>query len=142
MKILMTAPFDAQGRYQGGIHSIVNSVLKKEEDLINNDLEIIPFNTCQISRSDKSIGKLSFANIKNFFLIFKNILKSIKLHKTDILYYHSSVKLALLKDLLVIKDAKKKTKIKTVLHIHFADFEKIVLKNLFLKQIMLRLMKK
>lgn len=44
----------------------------------------------------------------------------------DVLYYHSSIRYALLKDLLILRHAKIKTKVKTIIHIHFADYEKIM----------------
>ena len=126
MKILMVAPFDVKGRYQGGISSIANSVINSEDYLLENDLQIVKFNTCRIKRSKKDEAQFSLSNIKNFLDVFLALPKAINDCSPQVLYYHSSIRLALLKDLLVIRHAKRKTGIKTVLHIHFAEYSKIM----------------
>ena len=126
MKLLMVAPFETNGRYKGGIFSIANEIIHAEKILSKNAIEIIPFNTCQVQRKGGSQGKINFANLKNFFKGYFRIVKDIKRTNPDVLYFHTSKGIPLLKDLLILNRAKKKTGIKTVLHIHFADYEKIM----------------
>lgn len=126
LKVMMAAPFEANGRYQGGINAIVNRVLQEEETLSKEQIDLIPFNTCRIARDNKSTGKLSLGNIKNFVRVYKDVVHELHSASPDVFYMHSSVGIALLKDLLVLRHVKRATGCKTVLHIHFADIEKIL----------------
>ena len=126
MRVLMAAPFDVNGRYKGGISSLVNAVMERQDLLNDSCLDIVKFETCRIKRDNTHESSFNIKNIKNFFKIYNDLASEIVKNKVDCLYYHSSIGLALLKDLLAIKKAKRKTKIKTVLHIHFADYEKIM----------------
>ncbi len=139
MKIMMAAPYNVNGRYSGGIASIANTVLKNKDVL---DDEIIKFETCRINRKNTKDASISIVNIKNSLCMYKDIIKEIKKHNPDVLYFHTSVKLALLKDLLVIRHAKRKTNISTVAHIHFADYKKIMTSNKFLNRMILSLLRK
>lgn len=126
MKVLMAAPFTPNGRYAGGIYTIVNGVIRQEETLCAADLHIVPFETCRIDRSSSAAAKINIGNIKNFIKLWQAVVGEVRENQPDVFYYHSSTGIALLKDLLVIKRAKKKTGIKTVLHIHFADIKQIL----------------
>lgn len=142
MKILMIAPFDVSGRYKGGIHSIVNSLIAQPEYLKQFGAEIVPFNTCIVERTDNDTGKISFSNIMNFAKIYNDLPRTIKITKPDLIYYHSSRGLALLKDALIVRNVKRKTGIKAILHIHFADFDKIMIGVNFIDKFTLRILKK
>lgn len=125
MKILMAAPYKVRGRYKGGISTIVNRVIEESELLKENNLEIFCFETCRIDRGVQS-GKFNLENIRNFFCIYKSLPKEVKRTDAELIYYHTSVGFALLKDLIAIRHAKRQTKRKVVLHIHFADYKKIL----------------
>lgn len=140
--VMMAAPFEAKGRYQGGIHAIVNNVMAAEESIKAAQMQILPFNTCRIERRNDNNGRLNLENIKNFFAVYKAAAKEVKQTKPDVFYLHSSIGVALLKDLLVLRHVKKKTGCKTVLHIHFADIEKILTGKGFLDNRILSFMKK
>lgn len=142
MKILMAAPFQANGRYKGGISSVVNSMLLQQNVLDKCNLEIIKFNTCVVKRTVGSDANFNKDNIKNAIFLYNKISKSILEYRPDVLYYHSSIRYALLKDLLVLRHAKIKTKVKTVIHIHFADYEKIVTGISLVDDIILSILKK
>lgn len=142
MKILMAAPFDVKGRYQGGISSIANSVIKSIDFLRENNLQIIKFETCRVKRSNKSEAQFNLKNIKNFLDLYCCITKAIIDSSPQVLYFHTSIRLALLKDLLVIRHAKKKTGVKTVLHIHFAEYSKIMTGRKLLDDLILFFIKK
>ncbi len=126
MKILMAAPFDVKGRYQGGISTIVNTVMSRPDLLCDRGMEIIKYETCRVERTQKGDAALSLVNLKSSWNIHCSLTKEAKKHKPDCLYFHSSVRLPLLKDLLALRHAKKKTRVKTVLHIHFAEYDKIM----------------
>lgn len=141
VKVVMAAPFDSQGRYQGGIHTVVNNVIDSGEMLKEHDLKIIPFNTCRIQRKSDSTGSLSVENLKNFFLEYRDVVGEVKAASPDVFYMHSSIGMALLKDLLILRHVKRATRYKTVLHVHYADYDKIMPSNGVLARLILRLMK-
>lgn len=142
MKVLMAAPFEAKGRYKGGISSVVNNMLLQQNILDECNLEIVKFNTCVVERTAGSDANFNIDNIKNAFSLYCTISKSISECTPDVLYYHSSIRYALLKDLLILRHAKIKTKIKTVIHIHFADYEKIMTGISLVDNIILSILKK
>ena len=142
MRVLMAAPFEAKGRYKGGISSVVNNMLLHKSALDECNLEIIKFNTCAVKRAAGSDASFNKENIKNALYLYNTITDSIKENNPDILYYHSSLRYALLKDLLILRNAKINTKIKTVIHIHFADYEKIMTGNSLIDKLILSILKK
>lgn len=142
IKVTMAAPFDANGRYKGGICSLVNAFADREDLLSRFGVELVKFETCRVKREQDKESALNLKNIDNFLKIYRDLPSEIKREKTDCLYYHSSVRFALLKDLLAIRHAKKKTGIKTVLHIHFADYEKIMTGIALLDKLILRILRK
>lgn len=137
----MAAPYDVKGRYQGGISSIVNAVIGNARCLSESNLDIIKFDTCRVERTGKSEGRFNPQNIRNSIDIYKSLLKEVEKSNPQILYFHSSTGLALLKDLLAIRHAKRKTGIKTVLHIHFAEFSKIMTGKKTIDSMILSLLK-
>lgn len=141
IKITMAAPFDPNGRYKGGIHSIVKAIEREENLLLQFGAQFARFETCRIDRSKNQRSAVNCLNIKNFIKIYTDLPKELKQSDATCLYYHSSIKLALLKDLLAIRKAKRRTGVATVLHIHFADYEKIMTGKVFLDVLTLRLMK-
>lgn len=142
MKILMAAPFEAKGRYKGGISSVANNMLLQQNILNEYNLEIIKFNTCAVERTTGSDANFNKENITNAIFLYNTISKRILEYMPDVLYYHSSIKYALLKDLLILRHAKIKTKVKTVIHIHFADYEKIMTGIGLVDNIILSILKK
>ena len=126
MKVLMASPFDVRGRYMGGIATVVNTVINHPDTLEKNDIDLVRFETCRVERKITEEGSFRLSNIKNFLLIYFDLFKEIRKNRPDILYYHTSIGLALMKDLIAIRHAKKKTGIKVIVHIHYADYEKIL----------------
>lgn len=141
MNLLMAAPFNPNGRYAGGISIIANSILDNDNLLLSSNINLYKFETSRRKRN-KSQNKVNISNILNFLKIYKDISLEIEKNKIDCLYYHSSIGFALLKDLLVIKKVKKKFKVKTILHIHYADYENIVTKRKIIENKILKYMKK
>lgn len=124
--ILYAGPFDTYGVFKGGICGVVNSLYDYYLDNKPSEYEVFKFNTCTIKRSKTAQGKFNFENIKNTVNIYKNIIREIREKRIDCVYYNSSNGLPLIKDLLILNKVKKKTKVKVVVHIHFADFEKVL----------------
>lgn len=125
LNITMVAPFEPNGRYKGGISSVVNTLCFFAHENAS-DINIDKFNTCVIKRNDAAKAKFNFDNLKNAYSIYKSLPQAVLGNNADVLYYHTSVGFALLKDLLILMHTKKKTGLPTVLHIHFADYEKIM----------------
>ena len=125
IRVMMAAPFHAMGRFQGGIHTIANSIVAEKEALSKAGIALLSFETCRIQRNN-SDGKLNLENINNFLLCYRDSIKEIQLTNADIFYLHSSRGLALIKDLLILRHIKKRTGCKTVLHIHFAGADHIL----------------
>lgn len=142
MKVLMAAPFEANGRYRGGIGSVANTIMDHDKDLRANGLDVIEFNTCAIDRQIGSDASIGLDNIKNSLILYSTICSAVYESDAEVLYYHSSVKIALLKDLLVLRHAKRKTGIKTVIHIHFAEYQKIMSGNRLIDGMILEILKK
>ncbi len=140
--VMMAAPFQANGRYQGGIHAIVNSIMSVQETITAAQIKIVPFNTCRRERRSDGNGRISMENLQNFFAVYRAAEKEINAVAPEVFYLHSSIGIALLKDLMVLRRVKKKTGCKTVLHIHFADIEKILTGKAPLDNWMIRAMQK
>lgn len=121
----MVAPYNPRGRYVGGISSIANTIFENQKFLNEENVYIEKFDTCRINRKSKD-NKISFSNFKNFLLLRKDLLKFAKKQDHDVIYFHSSVKFALLKDLLILSKIKKNFDYQCVIHIHFADIDKIL----------------
>ena len=138
----MAAPFDSKGRYRGGISSIVNFVLDRKDYLKDNDLEIIKYETCRIKRTGQGSSKFSLENLKNAVNVYFSLLTEVKRSNVQVVYYHSSIKYALLKDLLALRRLKRKTGVRIALHIHFAEYDKIMTGHKLIDNIMLSIMQK
>jgi glycosyltransferase involved in cell wall biosynthesis len=141
-RVLIAAPFDTKGRYEGGISSVVKGFIDETKMSNNKEIEFCSFNTCVIERNESGSGRLNAANLKNFYQMYKTIVSSIKEQKADILYFHTSTKYALLKDLLSVRHAKKKAKVKTIIHIHFAEYRKIMTNKKIVDRVIIGLLKK
>lgn len=142
MNVLLVGPYETKGRYEGGISYIVNTITSEKKLYHSQNLKIKKFDTCRVERKMTDQGKLSVGNIKNTLSIIKNIKKVIKKSHPDVIYYNSSYGLPLLKDLVVLWLAGCKKSTKVILHIHFADVEKILPADKRLAYLTLDLIKK
>lgn len=126
MKVLMAAPYEVKGRYKGGIATVANMIISHSDELNRNGIELIRFETCRVMRNVAKEGKLNFSNLTNSIAIYRELPKKVKEAAPSVLYYHSSIGLALLKDLLAICHVKKMKNVKVIVHIHFAEYKKIM----------------
>lgn len=138
MKLLMVGPIDTQGRYAGGIAQVMNSLIEKNEKFHESDVQVNWFNNFRIPRSQYGNGRMNLENLINAGKIYFDLLKEIKEFQPDVLYYHASVRLGLLKDLLVLSGVRK---VKKVVHIHAAELKHILHGNRMLRQFTLYLLK-
>ena len=136
MRILLAGPYDTKGRYEGGISYIVNSIVLNTQS--NKDFYIEKFDTCCVQRPLNNQGKISLSNIKNTICIIKKLKKWDE--GIDVVYYNTSYGIPMFKDLLAIKLSGCRRNAKVLLHIHFADAEKILPSNKIIKAITMRLL--
>lgn len=139
----MAAPYDTKGRCKGGVKYVADSIITQKDNLTLNNIDIYSFNINVIERKKDSNGRLRLENIVNYYVLLNKLKKYCSRTFFDTLYYHSSIKLALLKDLLIIKKIKngKKT-LRIVLHIHYAEYEKIMFSKKMLNNLILNLINK
>lgn len=142
MKVLMCAPYDTNGRFRGGITELVAGILEEKEELARNGLCIAPFELCRVHRAPESKGRLSFANIRNFLACCRALPGAARAEKYDAVYYHTSMKLGLLKDLFLVRRLKKKVKLPVAVHIHYGEFDKIFPRSRLLRALSLRLLRR
>ena len=141
MKVLLVGPFETRGRYRGGIAHIVNELFQRRSLFFDNGLDIEEFDTCRVERKMTDQGKMSIGNIKNTYMILHSLRNVVMNSKPDVIYYNTSFGLPLLKDLLVLKLSSSKRNSRVVMHIHFADVDKILPSNKLLAKITFRLLK-
>lgn len=141
-KILLVAPFNTAGRYKGGISYVAESIFAESPYLNSKGYDISCFNTCIEERNTKSRGKVRLKNFINANKLRVGLDKEIRKKKYDIVYYHTSNKLALVKDLLSIIYIKRRNSIKIVLHIHFAELEKTLFNNKWINKWIISLFNK
>ncbi|MEC7173586.1 MAG: glycosyltransferase [Bacteroidota bacterium] len=102
--------------------------------------EIQFLNTYFLEGNSNRIGKFSFRQTFDFFLLLLRINK--KTSKNRIFHFHTSRKLGLVKDLTVIGlVAFLRPKFKILIHIHHSDFDKTFPKNILLKRFCLYILK-
>lgn len=136
----MIAPFETQGRFKGGITSVATDIINNNDFFIENNIEIVPFSNCFVARNYKTMGKLSLKNVANFLIYKKELKKKVRETDFDAIYIHTSVKNALLKDLIVAKHFVKKYKV--YLHIHSCGIENILPKNKILRKTIIKFFNK
>lgn len=134
----MVGPIDVKGRYRGGIATIINKIIKFSCILKNRNIDTLFFDSFRINRSKYSNGIICKENIKNTVLLFKDLLSMCRNIKPDIVYCHSSYGIALLKDLVILSLIPNSKKI---IHIHFADIEYILTRNILTRYAILFLLK-
>lgn len=141
VKIAFIAPL-TNNENQGGITSIArylqSNISSIEKD---HNLTITFLDSCEIDKPMSQRGKISLVNIKNAYLLLRAILLT---HKkgVDLFHFNTSCGIALFKDLIIMKCAKILNRSpKFIIHIHFAELEKVLPKNRFLSKLSLKLLK-
>ena len=138
--VIYCGPFDTHEGYKGGIYVVANSFCDYYTNLSNKEnLKFIPLNTVMIRRDKKSFGRLNLQSFKNTLLIKKELKKSLKNTGAKCIYYNSSAGMPLLKDLLILSKIRDKS-VKKIIHIHFAEYDKILPRHF--RKTTIRLLKK
>ena len=142
-KVVLIAPMEANGRYRGGIMTVANTLYQHKDDFKKRGIVLEKFNTYIRQRKAESTGKIDINNFLNMLDILKGLLKVTSDRSVNTLYYHSSIKTSLLKDLIIIRMLRCfQRKQRIVLHIHFAEIEKIMPKQHFIRKWMINTLKK
>lgn len=142
LRVLYAGPFDTKGVYKGGIAVVVNSVVSFSKQLNNSGIDLLPFNTCPVSRKASNQGKVKLENIRNSIRILSSLIQRANREKADCIYYNSSSGIPLLKDLIILRLAQVFSNSKTIVHIHYADMEKVLPKRSLLHRWTFGLLKK
>lgn len=122
MKVLFCSPYlDSQNVVKGGINTWGNYVLNYWRKNGLNDVEIIPISFDR----HREVGEVSTgfisrvgSGLKELGSSSKLAIKEMKYNCPDVVHLCTSASLSLLKDIILIKAAKKYN-IKTILHLHF-----------------------
>jgi|GEM_PF-776522 glycosyltransferase involved in cell wall biosynthesis len=138
--ILMVAPFESNGRFNGGISSYANSIINAHF-FEQHGFSIRPLNSSRVKRSPFSGGHFRLENVVNFFRTKKSIKKELKNGKYELLYVNTSRRNALLKDLFLAQKKKKRGAL-VLFHIHFADVTQVFPSNKFARAIAIHRLKK
>lgn len=139
-KTLLIAPLDTKGRYRGGISVYAQTILDNKKLFEDKGIVFTPLNNCIVNRKYGTNGKFSFPNIWNFLKAKKAIKKALKQQDFDTIYINTSFGISLLKDLYTL-NKKIKRNYRVVLHIHFADIDRILTKNKLLRHLILKNLK-
>ncbi len=141
LKVLFIAPFPKL-RYKGGINYIAEQIRDGQKFFDRKGVELIFFNSEHFQRSDKTVRKIRFINFAvSAGLIFK-ILAALSKEKPDILYMNTSAHLGLLKDMTILKFIRPFFKGKIIVHIHFAEFQKVFIDNRHIRNFILKVFRK
>ena len=133
MRVLYYGPFHKK-RYQGGIWIISQDIKNNLRLFEEKNVFIDFFNNSQIERTDRSKGKITLSNLRNFYKIKSNLTTLIKSKSYDVLHLNTSGKIAFLKEMLLIKYLRNFYSGKIILHIHSSGFKKIFFNYNFLNK--------
>jgi glycosyltransferase involved in cell wall biosynthesis len=117
--ILMVGPMPAPGQYIGGIAVLLSQILRAW-DL---PYEVDFFNTEREKRDYNKTGKLSLSNILRWIRNTGGLLKVVCRQRPVLLHYHTSQRLALLKDLITVAILRLLTGCRVIGHVHWACYD-------------------
>ena len=116
MRILFATPYKKQ---TGGItrwaEYIVNASMETDSCV---KLDVLPMNPPTASIEVKGFCQRVSVGIKTYCAVLQELKKRLKKESYDLLHIASSASISLLKDILMIRLAKRRG-VKTVLHFHF-----------------------
>lgn len=120
-----------KANYKGGIASILDCYCKYKKAFEQNGYTVDWINLQNKYSHSKLVN--SFQKIFRFLFEKRTLLKKIKKGNYDIIHFHSSRGYTLYKDLISAKYVKKKLKLPIVFTIHFANIDKILFQNKYIK---------
>lgn len=144
IKVLVVGGFDGNGRDPGGVTAVLLGIKSKESYFRTQGYETEYFNTCIVKRDSSSNGTFSTSNLLNLKKVIEKLRTVIKKNAPDIVFLHSSVGLALLKDCFLAQKIKiwSNEKTRILLEIHSADKAVIFPSKRLLKRRTVHLMNK
>lgn len=143
-KVLIIGGFYGNGRNNGGVTAVLRGLQSLEKNFLMLGFSFSYLNSCIVKRKSSSNGKMTIANIHNYFLVRKKLKLQLRQDRPNIVFIHSSIGLALLKDCFLAKKVKifSKRKIEVIVQIHSADPSSIFTKRTFFKKIIISIINK
>ena len=131
MKILLCSPYlNEEGIHRGGINIWADNILQYYRALEKNSVEITP-----VSFDRRHYVSVHTSKLKRIYWGIKELSKSIgkverelKNHKFDVVHICTSASMSLLKDLMLIRLAKKYAA-KSIVHLHFGRTTELIKTN-------------
>lgn len=123
--------------YVGGVVTIVSQYLASKKNFYQHGFDIDIFDY-----QNERIGRIKNSKVQNILYAYfqrKDLAKLLGRNFDGIIHIHSSRGWLLLKDLLLCKYVKSKTKAKIIVTIHFADADNIFYKNKFIRNLEINL---
>lgn len=112
--------------YIGGVANIVKQYDDNKDMFVKNGIHINVLNLLnELSMFPEKHIDLLVQSGKNILKINKYLIKN----NVDIIHFHTSVRLILVKDLFIISKIRKNKNEKIIVSIHFADIDKILTKR-------------
>jgi glycosyltransferase involved in cell wall biosynthesis len=92
----------------------------------NLPYELVTYNSNLGPRDYGSVNKLNPANVRRFFGNAAGLRRTVRREQPDIVHFHTSRHLAMLKDLLLVAVLKANRRCKVVGHIHHASYQSLL----------------
>lgn len=117
MRVLLAAPY---GGIPGGITRWTEHIVAYSEKQDNKDcrIDIVPMGRNRFVNTNASLAYRLWTAIIDYRVILHNYQKQLRQESYDIMHLASSASLSLVKDLIMIRKAKRKG-VKSIVHFHF-----------------------
>ena len=129
MKVLFATPYKGS---IGGIAQWAENIVDYYESCGSGDCELEVLSMNDGCRGDVVIGRSLimriYYGVRTYSKVLKSLKRRLKQGEYDVLHISSSASISLVKDLLMIKVAKK-NKLKTIVHFHFGRIPQLVREN-------------
>lgn len=121
-KILMVGPLPARGTYNGGI-AVLLSQIRERWSL---PCTVTWYNTNTVARDYSATNRLNLTNMRRFLRHAFDLMRLVRRERPDIVHFHTSRHLALLKDLVLVAILRGFGHPRIVGHIHHASYSTLL----------------
>lgn len=131
MKVLLCSPYsNAPKVIKGGINTWGKYVMAYYSQHAKTDVKLIPVSFDRFSDvgENQLVLVRIFSGLREYMGIVKKTIKLMDLEKPQVAHFCTSAGLGLFRDLLFLREAKKRG-IKTVVHLHFGRIPELAKKN-------------